>query len=129
MWNYSINQTSYASYRCQVFHNIVMLLPKANWDNTNTNESQQFIEQQFLKKTFQISLVCAQNLRFKAFLSSKLASLLANLDPLSALERFALHLMEELGFIPLSYYCFFSCFYILTRIPLVIKSFLREIMI
>ena len=122
-WNYSINQISYASYRFQVFHNIVMLPLQVNWDNTSTNEIRLFIAQQFWRKIVQTDQVHARNLKFMAIPSSELVSPPANLDLLSALAHFSPHLKEELGLISLYYYCFFSCFYILRRIPLVMKTF------
>lgn len=80
MWNYSIYQTSYASYRFKVFHNIVMLSLQANWDNISTNENQLFIKQQFWRKIVQTDPVYVQNLKFMAFLSSMQASPPASLD-------------------------------------------------
>ena len=88
MWNYSINQISYPSYYFQVFHNIVMLSLQANWDSTNTNESQLFIEQQFWRTIIQTDQGYAQNLKLMGFLSFVQASLLTNLDPSSDLIKF-----------------------------------------
>lgn len=97
MWNYSINRISYPNYYFQVFHNIVMLSLQADWDNTNTNESRLFIEQQFWRTIVQTDQEYAQNLKFMEFLSFVQASLLTNLDPSSVLIQFYFHLMEELS--------------------------------
>lgn len=88
MWNYSINLISYPSYYFQVFHNIVMLSLQADWDNTNTNESRLFIEQQFWRTIVQTDQEYAKNLKFMGFLSFVQASLLTNLDPSSVLIKF-----------------------------------------